>query len=60
MAQIRFHQLLRDKIVEVYGAESERILGGYQDYAVYREQVGFLKGLKHALELAEEVEKGMT
>lgn len=60
MAQIRFHQLLREKIAEAYGAESDRILGGYSDYAVYREQVGLLKGLKLALELAEEIEKGMT
>lgn len=60
MAQIRFHQLLRSKIEEVYTGELERMAFGYPDYAVYREQVGLLKGLKIALELAEEVEKGMT
>jgi len=60
MARIRFHELLRAKAMEQYDAESNRILDGYPDYAVYREQVGFLRGIKLMLQLADEVEKGMT
>lgn len=60
MAQIRFHQVLRDKIVEDIANEMERISNGYPDYAVYREQVGYVRALRKVLELADEVEKGMT
>jgi hypothetical protein len=60
MAQIRFHHLLREKIMIEIGDETERLAGGYADYAVYREQVGYLKALKRVLELADDLEKGMT
>lgn len=60
MASIHFHQLLRKKVQEEIDAERERILGGYNDFTVYREQVGYLRGLQTVLDVAEDIEKGMT
>lgn len=60
MAIIPFHAHLRAKVLEEIQAEHERMAGGYGAYEVYREQVGYLKGLKTVLDLAEQIEKGLT
>lgn len=61
MATVYFHQLLRAKLTEHMNNEIERMISGeYHDYAVYREQVGYLRALKTVLEVAEEIERGMT
>ncbi len=55
-------QWLYDEIirrVEIDRAEKAVQIGeGYcQDYADYRYSVGFLAGMKHALEIAEDIKK---
>jgi hypothetical protein len=60
MPIIPFHSALRAKVQEEIGAELERMGGGYADYNVYKEAVGYLKGLKTVLDIAEDIEKGMT
>lgn len=60
MALHPFHIALQKRAMEEIEAEVDRIVGGYPDYSVYREQVGYLKGLKAVLDMAEQIEKGMT
>lgn len=60
MSTIHFHQLLRKKVQEAIDAECDRIVDGYNDFYMYREQVGYLRGMKTVLDIAEEIEKGMT
>jgi hypothetical protein len=60
VATIQFHQAVRNRVQELIDAEVERIISGYPDYSVYREQIGYLKGLRAVLTIAEEIEKGMT
>ena len=61
MSTIAFHRRLREKLAETIANETDRITSGeYRDYAVYREQVGYLRALKTVLDLAEEIERGMT
>lgn len=60
MATIQFHAHLRKRVGEIIERETDQIVGGYSAYDVYREQVGYLKGLKEVLAIAEEIEKGMT
>jgi|KBSMisStandDraft_5_1062788.scaffolds.fasta_scaffold1120098_2 hypothetical protein len=58
MVQTRFHALLRAKIEETIEARAGSIASGQcADYAAYRENVGFIKGLMDALALADEIEK---
>jgi len=60
MAFIQFHSALRAKVEEEIAAEQARMGSGYNDYNVYREQVGYLRGLKMVLTMAEEIEQGLT
>lgn len=60
MSLIHFHTALRAKVQEEIAAELERMSGGYSDYTVYREAVGYLKGMKTVLDIAENIEKGLT
>jgi len=58
MVQTRFHALLRAKVEETIEARAACIAAGQcADYAAYRENVGFIKGLMDALALADEIEK---
>lgn len=58
MAETRFHSLLRVKIEEAVDTRSGSMASGAcQDYASYRESVGYIKGLVDALNLADEIEK---
>lgn len=60
MAKTRFHSLLEHKINERVESRIEStISGAAEDYARYREQVGYISGLKDALRLAEDVEREM-
>lgn len=61
MSTVVFHRRLREKLTEHMNNEIERMVSGdYKDYAVYREQVGYLRALQTVLDLAEEIEQGMT
>ena len=60
LSQIFYFNTLRARVEEEIAKESERICGGYADFNVYREQVGYLRGLKAALTLMEDIEKGLT
>ena len=58
MAQTRFHTLLRAKVQETIEIRVGSISAGQcTDYASYRENVGYIKGLMDALGLADEIEK---
>ena len=61
MSTIVFHRRLHEKLTEEIAKETDRIISGeYRDYSVYREQVGYLRALKTVLDLADEIEQGMT
>ena len=56
----RFHALLDYKIQEEIKVQEETISSGQcQSFDAYRDQVGYIRGLKDALKLAEEVETEM-
>lgn len=58
MAETRFHSLLRVKIDEAVNVRSGSMASGAcPDYPSYRENVGYIKGLIDALNLADEIEK---
>ncbi len=57
----RFHSLLEAKINEVIAKYSEIVLScGCASIESYRAEVGYLRGLKDALKLADEVEGDLT
>ena len=58
MVQTRFHTLLMGKVEETIRARSDSMAAGQcTDYASYRENVGYIKGLMDALGLADDIEK---
>ena len=60
MASGHYQKLLLKKLNEVCTNRLELMeTGTCVDYAAYREQVGYLRGLKDAIILLEETEKDM-
>ena len=58
MASSLFARMLRVKIAEVLEARaSEMTIGVCKDYPSYREEVGYIRGLRDALTFSEEVER---
>jgi len=58
MAETRFHSLLKGKVQYAVEVRAGDIAAGQcTDYAAYRENVGYIKGLMDALALADEIEK---
>lgn len=58
MAKTRFHDLLERKIKEAVQTRSDSIARGQAaDYPAYRENVGWLQGMRDALALADDLEK---
>lgn len=58
MASSIFHRMLRVKLAEVLEARASELTSGLcKDYAAYREEVGYIRGLKDALVYSEEVER---
>lgn len=57
MAKTRFHALLEQKIAEAIENRSISVASGVcTEYANYRENVGYIKGLQAALALCDEIE----
>jgi len=58
MAQTFFGSLLKQRIVDTINARAESLaLGAAQNYESYRQNVGFIEGLKEVLNICEELEK---
>lgn len=58
MATSNFHRMLRAKVMEVLDTRTKQLIGGVPaDYAAYREEVGYLRGLQDALVHAEDLER---
>lgn len=58
MANSLFGRMFSAKVAEVLEARAkEMTLGLCKDYPAYREEVGYIRGLKDALVFAEEVER---
>ena len=58
MVQTRFHTLLRHRIEEeIRKCSDQAMAGGAIDYATYREQVGYIRGLRDVLTLCEDIER---
>lgn len=58
MAVSLFHRQLRLKISEVLDTSLAHLASGVcKDYAGYREEVGYLRGLNDALKFAEDLER---
>lgn len=58
MANSHFHRLLRAKIAEVLEARASELTAGVcKDYAAYKEEAGYIRGLRDALVFSEEVER---
>ncbi len=57
MATTRFHVLLRAKVEEVINHTTSSLAhGDAKDYAWYLREVGYISGLRAALELCESIE----
>lgn len=57
MARTRFHSILEDKIEEAIEIRSFSLVSGAaSDYASYKENVGYISGLRDALKLCDEIE----
>lgn len=53
----RFHALLDYKIQEAIKQQESEVCGGMcQSFDAYQAQIGYIRGLRDALRLAEEVE----
>jgi hypothetical protein len=60
MAKTRFHSLLEAKINEAVQSRAASLASGAApDYPQYQNNVGYIIGLKEALNLADEVEREM-
>jgi hypothetical protein len=60
MPKTRFHLLLEERVKEVVEANSIAIVGGQpKDYATYREQVGYIRGLVDALTLCDQLNEDL-
>lgn len=61
MVIIHHFGILRQHAQEEIDKEKERIASGvYGDYATYREQVGYLNGIKAVLLMVDNIEQGLT
>ena len=57
MSKTRFHYLLEAKIKEVVENRSISIVeGAAADYAHYKENVGYIRGLHDALKICDDIE----
>jgi hypothetical protein len=60
MSETHFHRVLRARISEVLVARSNDIASGVcKTLEHYKEEVGYMKGLKAALDIADDIEKDM-
>lgn len=56
----RFHSLLEKKIEETLQSRMASLASGAAaDYPLYKENVGYMNGLRDALKLCDEVEQDM-
>lgn len=61
MAASRFHTHLRVKIEAVIAEHMGSLCSGQvPDYAAYRDNVGYIRGLNDALRLCEDIERDMN
>ena len=57
----QFHARIRKKIEELrLGKQDSLCRGGVEDYAGYRETVGYLQALDHVLTLCDETDTDMA
>ncbi len=57
MSKTRFHSILETRINEAVEKMAESIANGHaNDYANYRQHVGYISGLRQALKLCAEIE----
>lgn len=57
MSKTRFHAQLEARIKEAVENRANSIANGdVADYAQYREQVGYISGLRDALKIGEQIE----
>ena len=57
MAETRFHALLKARVLEQISQSSESLCSGAaKDYAIYRDMVGYIRGLNDALKFCDEIE----
>lgn len=60
MAETHFHRILRARVTEVLVTRSNEMAEGKcKSLEHYREEVGFIEGLKAALALCEDIERDM-
>jgi hypothetical protein len=60
VAESHFHRVLRARVAEVLDARSQSIASGAcATHDHYQHEVGFIAGLRAALELAEDLERDM-
>ena len=56
MAKTRFHSILESKINEAVENRSKSIASGdASDYAHYRENVGYIRGLQESLKICDDI-----
>ncbi len=61
MAQSRFHNLLREKVNKTISEYTESVISGLmRDHADYRDSCGYIRGLKDALRLCEDIEQDLN
>lgn len=59
--QSRFAQTMRANLETAIKEHGERLIStGAVDYADYRQQVGFIRGLQHAVKEARELEEALS
>lgn len=57
MAKSRFHSLLETRIHETIASKGDSLVAGAAiDYATYRDMAGYIRGLRDALVIADELE----
>lgn len=57
MAKTRFHSLLEERIIKAVDSMAMSLASGEaSDYPAYRESVGYIRGLREALNLCDEIE----
>ncbi len=60
MPKTRFHALLEKRVLEVIQDNADSIIGGQpHDYATYREAVGYVRGLRDALTLCDQINEDL-
>ncbi len=57
MSETRFHSLLKAKMLETIDIQAQSLaMGAAQDYPHYKDITGYIRGLRDALKLCEDVE----